>query len=381
MANPVTPATAGIAAIPDPKRSPQSYQAYVDDQTEKATADALTKSNAQIQSGFQPLLDFYAKQSTDTSARYAKNAANLTSIFGALSGISAKDTTNINNQFASSITKQQADLATRTAEQRAAQAAGAAQAVTTGAERGNGPALQGSPTATATNEAIGKSNAIQTNWEGLLGAQKLNALTDVQNRSTGYGQQEVAAQAQLNQNLQEALANIGGQQASIQGQIAQAKVARDQALANGQADAAQAAQKQIDAMELQASKNAGIENVAKIRASAKSSGGGTSTKKTTYKNTALDFRQQLLDDGLSPASTSDFIQGIGSVERQAVNGGTKKQVWDGTKYITVSAPLTGAQAYQLWATKYAGLKNTDGSLKYGDMVDYAKHYFYDIYEK
>jgi hypothetical protein len=382
MATPVTPATAGITAIPDPKRSPQSYQAYVTAQNEKASADALEKSNAQIQSGFQPILDFYKKQETDTSARYAKNTANLTSIFGALSGISAKDTTNINNQFASSITKQQADLATRTAEQRAAQTAGAAQAVATGAERGNGPALKGSPTATATEQAIGQSNAIQTNWEGLMNAQKMNAATDIANRGAGYGQQEVAAQAQLTQNLQEALANIGGQQASLQGQIAQAKVARDQALQEGQADAAAAQQKQIDAMELQASKNAGIENVAKIRASAKSSGGGTSTtKKTTYKNTSLDFKQQLLDSGLPPAQANQFVSEIGSVERQAVNGGTKKQVWDGTKYITVSAPLTGAQAYQLWATKYAGQKNADGSLKYGDLVDYAKHYFYDIYEK
>lgn len=349
---------------------------------EKASADAVTKSNNQIMSGFQPMLDFYAKQSADTSARYAKNAANLTSIFGALSGISAKDTANINNQFASSITKQQADLATRTAEQRAAQAAGAAQAVVTGAERGNGPAIKGSPTATATEQAIGQSNAIQTNWEGLMNAQKLNALTDVQNRGAGYGQQEVAAQAQLSQSLQDSLAEIGGQQASLQSQIAQAKVARDQAMASNDFEAAQAKQKQIDAMELQASKNAGIENVAKIRAAAKTSGGGgASTKKSTYKNTTLDFRQQLLDSGLPPAQASTFINELGAIERQAVNNGTKKQVWDGTAYVTVTSPMTGAQAYQLWASKYAGKKDASGKLIYGDLVDYAKHYFYDIYER
>lgn len=381
MALPVTPATAGITAIPDPKRSPQSYQAYVAAQAEKANADALAASNAQIQSSYQPILDFYAKQEQQTKDRYAQNSANLKNIFGALTGISATDTKRINDQFASSITKQQQDLATRTAEQRAAQAAGTAQAAATGAERGSGPALQGSPTATATEQGIGQANAIQQNWEGLMGAQRANALTDITNRGAGYGQQEVAANAQMTQNLQDALASIGGQKAGIEAQIAQAKTARDQAIQGNQWDQAAAMQKQIDAMELQASKNAGIENVAKIRAAgqlaAKNAGGGSSTKKTRYANNAIDFRQQLLDAGLKPDQASKFIGEINSIERVAIQKGTTKKVYDPTTggYKSVRVPLTGAQAYQNWATKYAGNKD------YAALVDYAKHYFYDIYNK
>lgn len=284
MAIPVTPATAGITAIPDPKRSPQSYQAYIAKQTADAQQAAMDKSNAQIQSSYQPILDFYKKQEADTNARYAQNAANLKNIFGALTGLSAKDQANVKAQFESSITKQATDLATRTAEQRAAQAAGAAQATATGAERGGGPAMVGSPTATATEEAIGQSNAIQTNWAGLMNAQKLNALTDITNRGEGYSQQEIAATSQMAQNLQDALAGIGGQVAGIQGQIAQAKVARDQAIQNGEYEAAAAAQKQLDALQLQELKNQGSLNVAQTAAAArlaaaKSSGGGTKTEK------------------------------------------------------------------------------------------------------
>lgn len=287
MAIPVTPATAGITAIPDPKRSPQSYQAYVAKQTADAQQAAMDKSNTQIQSSYQPILDFYKKQEADTSARYAQNAANLRNIFGALTGLSAKDEANVKAQFESSITKQATDLATRTAEQRAAQAAGAAQAEVTGAERGGGPAMAGSPTATATEQAIGQSNAIQTNWEGLLNAQKLNALTDITNRGEGYSQQEVAAKNQMTQNLQDALAGIGGQRAGIESQIAQAKISRDQAVQNNEFDQAAALQKQIDAMDLQKLKNTGSLSVAQTAAAARlaaaqASGSGSTPKKPTY---------------------------------------------------------------------------------------------------
>lgn len=333
---------------------------------EKATADALTKSNAQIQSGFQPILDFYAKQATDTTARYAKNAANLTSIFGALSGISAKDTANINNQFASSITKQQADLATRTAEQRAAQTAGAAQAVVTGAERGNGPALQGSPTATATNQAIGQSNAIQTNWEGLLGAQKLNALTDVQNRGAGYSQQEIAANTQNTQNMQEALDAINSQRAGLEGQIAQAKVSRDQAIASGQAEAAQAAQDQIDALDLQRLKNEGSLNVAKTAAAAKlasRSTGGTSEKAKTYTKDFTGTLQRFADT-FGQGFATNFQNSIDwTQDRKPTDASNAYNVWlKRTKDQFVGVPAAQVMEAKAAAKAYFnGIKYTKSS--------------------
>lgn len=249
---------------------------------EAADAQAMADSNAAIESSYNPVLDFLKKQEQQTNARYAQNSANLKSIFGALSGISAADTKRINDQFASSITKQKSDLQTRTAEQRAAQEAGMAQLAQTGAERGNGPALGGSPTATATEQGIGQSQAIQQNWEGLMGAQQANAITDIQNRDAGYGQQEVAANNQMTQNLQDALMAIAGQQAGAQSSIAQAKVSRDQAAASNEFDAAQAENKARLEYGLQELKNKGQMDVAQLKANASirlKGMGGTGTPK------------------------------------------------------------------------------------------------------
>lgn len=251
-------------------------------QQEAADAAARAESDAAIESSYNPVLDFLKKQEQQTNARYAQNSANLKNIFGALTGIAAADTARINEQFKSSLTKQASDLAARTAEQRAAQEAGMAQLAETGAERGNGPALGGSPTATATQEAIGQSNAIQQNWEGLMGAQQANAITDIQNRGAGYGQQEVAANNQMAQNLQDALMAIAGQQAGTQSSIAQAKVSRDQAAANNEFEAAQAANKARLEYGLQELKNKGQMDVATLKANAsiKLKGmGGTGTPK------------------------------------------------------------------------------------------------------
>jgi hypothetical protein len=235
---------------------------------EAADAKDLADSNAAIQSSYNPVLDFLKKQQDQVNARYAQNSANLTNIFGALTGIADADKAAINKQFESSILKQKTDLQTRTAEQRAAQSAGAAQSVVTGAERGNGPALQGSPTATATEAGIGEANAIQQNWEGLMGAQQANAVTDATNRREGYSQQELAAINQLMMNRDDSLLGLQGQEAGIQSQIAQAKIARDQAIASGETQAAQAAQDQLYALQLQAAKNQGAMDVATLKANA-----------------------------------------------------------------------------------------------------------------
>jgi len=307
---------AGVAYVPGQATGTAAKMAQ--DAQAKAEADALNKSNMAIESTYNPVLDFLKKQQEQTNSRYAQNAANLKNIFGALTGLSDKDSANIKAQFESSITKQANDLATRTAEQRAAQAAGAAQATVTGAERGTGPALQGSPTATATEEAIGQSNAIQTNWEGLMGAQKMNALTDIANRGAGYGQQEIAATNQMTQNLQDALSGIEGQQANIQSQIAQAKVARDQAIANNEADAAAAANKVIGELKLQELKNQGQMDVAALKANASirlKGMGGASTPKALKGAAGIAQRAEA-----AKVELSDVISQYEAAYTDAFNG-------------------------------------------------------------
>lgn len=262
MALPVTPATAGIAPI------------------QGAPDFGATDPTYSVKDVYAPLQDLLAKQQATASANYATNSANLKNIFGALTGISAADTKRINDQFASSITKQQADLATRTAEQRAAQAAGAAQATATGAERGNGPALVGSPTATATNQAIGQSNAIQQNWEGLMGAQQANAITDITNRGAGYGQQQVSALQQLTKNYNEQLAGLDQQAANLDSQIAQANIAKQQAIASNNFEAAQQATDLANKLAVAKMAADARVNAAQIAAAArKASGSGTKAAK------------------------------------------------------------------------------------------------------
>jgi hypothetical protein len=284
---------------------------------EMAAADALAESNAGIESAYNPVMEFLNAQKKQTEARYAQNSANLKNIFGALTGLSAVDTKRVNDQFTSSLTKQKADLEARTAEQRTAQEAGMAQLARTGAERGNGPALGGSPTATATEEAIGQSNAIQQNWEGLMGAQQANAITDITNRGVGYGQQEIAATNQMTQNLQDALMGIQGQEAGIQSQIAQAKLARDQAMASGEADAIAAANKMLGELKIQELKNQGAMDVATLKANAslaaKRLGGGSASKEKVPASEAIKARA----DKMGPTVFQQIQTSAGDAYNQA----------------------------------------------------------------
>jgi hypothetical protein len=117
-----------------------------------------------------------------------------------------------------------------------------------------------------------------------MGAQQANAVTDVKNRGAGYGQQEIAAIDKLMMNRDDDLLGLQGQEAGIQSQIAQAKIARDQAIASGKTEAAQAAQDQLYALQLQEYKNKGAMDVATLKANAslaakRLSGGSSSTAK------------------------------------------------------------------------------------------------------
>jgi hypothetical protein len=173
---------------------------------------------------YQPVLANLNDQSDAARKRYETNKANITSIFGALTGLSAADTAAINKQFADSIASQQMSLAARTAEQRAATKAGETQAVATGAERGAGPAMSTNPIAVAAEEGIARSNEYQTTWEALQNTMKNQAVIDTQNRQAGYGQQEVGALQSLAQSLEDRLLALSGDKAQVRSDIAQAQL-------------------------------------------------------------------------------------------------------------------------------------------------------------
>jgi hypothetical protein len=183
---------------------------------------------------YQGALKDIATQSTAANERYAENKADVKNIFGALTTLTAADSARITEQFTKSIADQQAAVAARTAEARAAAKAGTAQAVKTGAERGLGPAMINSPVSVAAEEGIARSNAYQTVWENLMKANSLQATQDAAARGRGYKQQEKAAYEGLAKNLEDTLLKLGGQQTAVKADIAKAKLAARQQVVNTQ---------------------------------------------------------------------------------------------------------------------------------------------------
>ena len=251
---------------------------------------AMDERNATIDENlatvYSPLQELLSKQQTAAENRYADNQANIKSIFGALSSLSAQDAARIDKQFTTSIAKQQTDLANRVAEQRAATAAGTEQAVATGAERGTGPAMATNAIGVAAEQGIGQANAAQQNWEGLMGAQQTQAGLDATARGTGYKQQELGAMDTLRRGFEDTLSQFDAKAADLESQIAQSKLAQQQALAAGDVAAAQAEAKIQADLDIQKLKNEGAMNVATLRAQtqlATRSSGGASSSTTKLK--------------------------------------------------------------------------------------------------
>lgn len=217
---------------------------------------------------FAPVLSYLNQQASAASDRYKINKESIKNIFGDLASIAEKDAVRIEDQFKRSIAQQQQDLATRTAEARTAQSAGEAQAAETATERGAGPEMAGSPTATATEEGIARSNEYATTWQALQNATQQQMQADISARGAGYGQQEVGAIQQLAQSLEDRLLAIGGNTAQVQADIAAAKIAGQQQVAQAsysqlQQDAAMKAQMQV------------------AKAAGAGTGGGTTAKAST----------------------------------------------------------------------------------------------------
>lgn len=231
-----------------------------------AEAARNAKIDTNLASVYSPLQDLLKTQQATASKRYAQNQADITSIFGALSSLTAEDTARVNKQFTDSIAKQNTDYATRVAQQNMEAQAGVAGAQAAGAERGSGPAMVNNPITAAADAANASANATLTNWQGLMQAEQAQTVKDVENRGAGYTQQKLGALAQLSRNFEDTLAQFAGQDAQLKSQMAQAKLDQQAAMANNDFEAAQAANKQAAALELQDLKNQGLMDVATLKA-------------------------------------------------------------------------------------------------------------------
>lgn len=179
---------------------------------------------------YKPTLDFLQSQEKLANARYGKNKADISNIFGTLTSLTEKDAARIEDQFVQSIKDQQQGLAQRTAEVRNTQATTRQGMDAVAGERGTvDPAtasMMTGPTAVdvAAEQGIAASNEYQTTWDALMNVNKQQAQENLRNRIAGYGQQQAGALTALQQNLENRLSELGGSRAQVQSDIAQAKL-------------------------------------------------------------------------------------------------------------------------------------------------------------
>jgi hypothetical protein len=190
----------------------------------------MSNLDQQVASTYQPVIDVLNQQVITANDRYAKNKADITNIFGKLSSLSATDAARINDQFVKTIADQQAGLAQRTAEVRTQQQTAAQGQAQVGTDRGNGPAGGPSQVDVTAQQGVNQSNEYQTTWEALMNANKMQAQQDASNANLSYGQQQNTALTGLQRNLEAKLADISGNTASVQSDIAKAKLAANQNL-------------------------------------------------------------------------------------------------------------------------------------------------------
>jgi hypothetical protein len=232
----------------------------------------MSSIDQQITSTYQPVLDNLTQQSKLVNDRYAQNKADITNIFGKLSSLSAADAARINDQFVKTIADQQAGLAQRTAEVRAQQQTAAQGQQQVGADRGNGPMGGPSQVDVTAQQGINRSNEYQTTWEALMNANKMQAQQDASNTTMGYGQQQQTAMTALQRNLENKLAEIGGNTAAVQSDIAKAKISAQQNLMGLQYQAQNDAANRENAKAVAQIRAGGAVTAAQIAASSKALG-------------------------------------------------------------------------------------------------------------
>jgi hypothetical protein len=276
---------------------------------------------------YQPALNYLATQTKAANDRYKVNKENISNIFGDLAGLAAKDSVRIRDQFTKSIANQQMGLSNRTAEVRSATAAGEAQMAATGAERGEGPAMVNNPVAVAAEQGIARSNEYQTTWQALQEANQQQAQTDISARGAGYGQQQVGAIQQLAQGLEDRLVQLAGNTAQVQSDIAQAKIAGQQQVAQANYGEIQTAKEQQAALAQEQ-----VKANARITAANISANRPATEKPKKYPANLTGWSQKVTDANGNPQALIQSVRDAANKWKQrpgnAKKTPTDSQVWN-----------------------------------------------------
>ena len=288
---------------------------------------------------YQPVLDQYAAQQAQLQDRYGQNAADIKNIFGNLSTVRALDKTKIAQQYQTSIQQQQDALAARTAETRMNTEAGQQGAATAAAEMGTAgqPAPTDSLTAQASEQGVADSNAYQTTWAALQNVMSQQAQNDVQNAIQGYDYQQTSALEQLRNNLEDRLASIQGNVAGTQSDLAKAKLAGQQNVANVKYSEAQARQQ--------------------AAASAAASAAAAANKPTSYSKDVYGWKNRVTDAGKDTTGIINSINQAATAELRAMQARGVQ-----------NPKLTKSSLQNRWLVMFQGDPSTEFA------IDYIKNY-------
>ena len=326
---------------------------------------------------YAPLEQNLKDQAAANANRYAQNQADVSSITGVLTSIAPLDRDRVNKQFADSIQQQSENLASRTAEARKNQAAGAAGAQTAAGELGSGgmPAPTDSWSNQAVNQGIAQSNASQTGWENFMNAMKLQQTGNIDARQSGISYQVANALQQLSRNRQNELQQQNAAwnqlqsqkaQGAIQAGISQAEMAQESDIANA---------KNQTAMNVALARAQGSKDVANIaagasryatdtRAALAANKAATSGKK--YTNDVAGWKNKLVDSNVSSNEINSLMGQASKAYTSAVKKYGKDQRGNTVK-------VTPGQIYSEWVAMYGNKKN--GLSRFATpMQDYINDY-------
>jgi hypothetical protein len=282
---------------------------------------------------FQPAMDFINKQVGAANTRYATNQADIKSIFGTLTTVRAQDRQKIQDQFTKSIADQQMSLANRTAEARAGVAAGTQQMAVTAGERGQGPMPTSTPVQKAAEEGIARSNEYQQTWEALQNVMSQQAQNDVTAAVRGYDYQQASALEQLRNNLEQRLSGLEGQGVDIQGQLAGAKIAGQQNVAQANYGEIQQRKAQEAAIKEAQARSYGQIESARIEAEAKAN------EPAEYSKDIYGWEQRV-NEQFEEGAAAEFASGVTTIVQNYLDENNEMP--------------TPAQIIQLWRAANPG---------------------------
>jgi hypothetical protein len=259
---------------------------------------------------FAPVQQLQQKQIAGVNDRYAKNAADITNLFGTLTTMREQDKVKINEQFVNTLVAQQEMLAGRTAEVRQSTQAGVDAAQKAESELG-GPAT--GPVTSLTRQAaergIAQSNALSTIWQNQMASQNMNTQAAIQNQIAGYGGQQANITKELGAKREGQLMQLEAQQTEIDQQIAQAKNDYNIAVANNNAAAARDAANRANAYAIAKMNNETDLTIAREK---------NQNNTTTYPANLTGWNSKVQAIGGDPRTVIDGIEGA----REKVSAGS-----------------------------------------------------------